>query len=132
MQSARTPETCPFCGSDHMARILWGWFRLKPEQMGEVEAGRVILGRRRRDTARARRGTAADPQHTLDAPQWTYLNCQPAWAEVHHMAMEEYELDLAKWKAVEAHDFEVAAAYLNQQDEIDDRITELVLRLKDR
>jgi hypothetical protein len=45
------------------------------------------------------------------------------------MAVEEDELQLAKEKAIEAHEFEEAAVILNRQDGIDDRLTELVRRL---
>jgi hypothetical protein len=45
------------------------------------------------------------------------------------MAIEEDELQLAKEKAIEAHKFEEAAAILNRQDGIDDRLTELARRL---
>jgi hypothetical protein len=131
MQFARTPETCPDCGSDRVARILWGWFCPTPRQRREVEAGRAILGRWRRDSARLIPGTVDDLHQTLEVPEWVCLNCQPGWADIHRLAIKVDELQLAKEQALEAHEFELAAAYLNQQQKIDDRITESVRELKD-
>jgi hypothetical protein len=64
------------------------------------------------------------------ALEWACLNCEPAWAEVHRMSIEEESLQLAKLEAVLAKDFEAAAAFLNRQDGIEDRIIELVRRIE--
>jgi hypothetical protein len=45
------------------------------------------------------------------------------------MAVEQVELQVAKEKALESRNFELAAAIQNRQDGIDDRITEVVRRL---
>jgi hypothetical protein len=131
MQSARPPETCPVCGSDRVKRILWGWVCLTPEQRGEVEAGRAILGGRRRDADGQRPGTADDPQQSVDAPEWVCLDCQPVWDEIHRVAIEVDGLQEAKEKALIAQDFALAAVILRRQDVFEARITELARRLKD-
>jgi hypothetical protein len=129
MRYEPTPSTCPICGKDQVRRILWGWVCLSTRARGDVEAGRAILGRRRRDASRGGRGADEDPDEPLDAPGWACLHCQPGWLNVHRMAVEVDELQLAKEKAIQAHEFEEAAAILNRQDGIDDRLTELARRL---
>jgi hypothetical protein len=121
MTTSRTREICPVCGSERVRRILWGWVSLTSDERNDVEAGRVILGGRKR-------GMVKKPDQSLDVPEWACIDCQPGWAEVHRMAVEADELEQAKERAIEAHDFELAARLLHRQDEIDDRISELVRR----
>jgi hypothetical protein len=129
MQSDPTPSTCPVCGEERFRRHLWGGDSLSSRKREDIEAGRAVLGRRRRDKGRHGPGVYGHPHQGFDVPEQVFLRCQPGWLEVHRMALEEDELQLAKEKAILAHNFEVAAALLHRQDKIDDRLTELVRRL---
>ena len=95
----------------------------------DIEAGRAILGRRRRNTGRHGLCVYGDPHQGFDVPEEVCLRGELGWLEVHRMALEEDELQLAKEKAILYQNFEVAAALLHRQDKIDDRLTELVRRL---
>jgi hypothetical protein len=64
-----------------------------------------------------------------ECPEWACLDCEPGWAEVHHLGLEEEKLQDAKNVAVQSCDFEAAATLYNRQDEINDRIVERVRRL---
>ncbi len=65
----------------------------------------------------------------LGAPDWACLDCEPGWAEVHELALEEERLQKAKERALELIDVDAAWTYIGWQDEINDRILQTVRRL---
>lgn len=123
------PTVCSERGGQRVVPILWGWGFLSPEQQADAEAGRVILGSRHESGVRLGRPIPRHHPQVLGVPEWACLDCEPGWAEVHHLGLEEKKLQDAKSVAVESCDFEAAAALYNRQDEINDRIVERVRRL---
>ena len=55
---------------------------------------------------------ADHPHETPHGPDRVCLHCQAGWLEVHRMAIEEDELELAKEKALETDQFERGSGYL--------------------
>jgi len=42
--SKHQPDTCPDCGSNKVARILWGMPAWSPKMQNEIDQGKLILG----------------------------------------------------------------------------------------
>jgi hypothetical protein len=124
--------TCRLCGSDRYVRRLWAWSSLTPETRRAIDDGRAILGLRL-DPKYDRRGVLRQrgPLAKYRAPARVCLNCEPFWWDVHVSAIEVSELQAAKEEACAVEDFEAMAALLTRQDELEDRIFELIARLKD-
>jgi hypothetical protein len=129
MPRERSPSSCPACGGSRVFPILWGWRFFSPEHKADLEAGRVILGSRHQSGIRAGRPVPRGHPEVLGAPDWACIDCEPGWAEVHQLALEEEKLQDAKDEAVRSSDFESAAAFLDRQDEINDKIVLKVRQL---
>src|SRR6516162_1885730 len=117
MPDENAPAYCPRCTGTRVSRVLWGWGFLSAQDKADALAGRMILGSRHRFGV---------PNHLPSPgrlkishpPLWACLDCEPRWAEVHELALEEESLLEPKEKAVERQDFEAAAAYYEKQHEI--------------
>jgi hypothetical protein len=127
MRRDAPPASCPVCGGNRVLPILWGWQFLNPREKADAAAGRLILGCRHESGIRSGRTVPRRHPQVLGAPDWACLDCEPAWAEVHALALEEEKIQQAKEEAVAACDFEAATAHFNQQDVINDR---LVLKVR--
>jgi hypothetical protein len=136
MPKQSPPDACPVCGSAELVRILWGYSTLAGEEREAVETGRALLGLNRRyftSTPTTRIGRAMGLELSR-LPGWVCLNCSPRWREVHRLAVSEIELEASKSAAVNAQDFERAAALWDKQrrfeeghaDEFERLITELI------
>ena len=92
------PTACPKCGKP-VVRVIWGWVHLFGRNLEDVTAGRAILG------------------SPVDAggPPWVCLNCSPKWSEVHHLALQEHDLQIVKENAIVKADFEKAAQCRDMQ-----------------
>lgn len=123
------PDSCPTCGGRNVRPILWGWRFLDAESKAAADAGRVILGCRHESGVRGGRDIPANHPEVLGVPDWACLDCEPGWAEVHRLALQDEDVWSAKEEAVHSQDFATAFDYLKQQDEITDRIVEVVHRL---
>ena len=107
------PAVCPKCGQPRVVRVLWNWVHLWGQKEEDVRSGKAILAAR--DNA--------------GGPPWVCLQCTPGWAEVHRLAMQEWEWQLAKEAAVAATEFEKAAWYRDCQDELWQRMMAVVEEL---
>lgn len=123
------PPACPSCGGRRVLPILWGRRSLDPEARDAAASGRVILGSRHESGVRADRGLPAHQTLPPRLPDWACLDCEPGWADVHRLALQDEELQAAKEAAIDSRDFEAASAYRDRQDKLDDRIVEAVRRL---
>ena len=85
------PAACPKCGG-HLVRVLWHCVHLSGQDQKDVGAGKAILG------------SCSD----MAGPPWACLRCSPNWSEVHALAMQDYQLQLAKETAVASQDFDGA------------------------
>jgi hypothetical protein len=129
MRREASPTSCPACGGNRVRPIFWGWQFLGPREKADAEAGQVILGSRHESGVRFGRSVPRRHPQVLGAPDWACLDCEPGWAEVHDLAIEEEKLQEAKAGALQACNLEAAWAYFGRQDEINDRIVERVRRL---
>jgi hypothetical protein len=93
------PAICPKCGEAQVVRVLWRWVHLFGKNQEDVAAGRAILG----------------SQAPVQGPPWVCLRCAPAWREVHHLALQDYEWQVAKEKAIASADFDAAARHRDAQ-----------------
>ena len=107
------PAFCPKCGQPRVVRVLWGWVHLWGQKEEVVRSGKAILG----------------SQNNREGPPWVCLQCAPGWSEVHRLAMQDWEWQLAKEDAITSKDFEKAAQYRDSQDELRRRLSRLVNEL---
>ena len=104
---------CPKCGQPRVVRVLWKWVHLWGQKEEDVHSGKAILGSRFGE----------------DGPPWVCLQCAPGWSEVHRLATQEWEWQLAKEAAVAAKEFEKAAWYRDSQLELRQRMSAVVAEL---
>ena len=92
------PKACPKC-SQPVVRVIWRWVHLFGRNLEDLTTGQAILG------------------SPVDAggPPWVCLQCEPKWSEVHHLALQELELQIEKENAIVAADFEKAAQCRDRQ-----------------
>ena len=107
------PAVCPKCGQPRVVRVLWNWVHLWGQKEEDVRLGKAILAAR--DNA--------------GGPPWVCLQCAPGLVEVHRLAMQEWQWQLAKEAAVAATQFEKAAWYRDSQDELWQRMMAVVKEL---
>jgi hypothetical protein len=81
--------------------------------MEDFKAGRAILG------------SVSDMQ----GPPWVCLGCSPQWSEVHELAMQDWQWQVAKQEAVASSDFDTAARYRDEQHASRKRLRTLVSEL---
>ncbi len=106
----RPPAACPKCGEPHIVRVLWKCTYLFQQDQEEVDTGKAILG------------SCSD----LAGPPWVCLRCSPAWSEVHALGMQDYQLQLAKEKAVASTDFETATTCRDAQADLRRQCSQIV------
>jgi catechol 2,3-dioxygenase-like lactoylglutathione lyase family enzyme len=97
----KPPAACPKCGDPHIVRVLWHFRLLSEQDKKDLDAGKAILG----------------SYFDLNGPLWACLRCSPGWSDVHALAMQDYQWQLAKEKALEIQDFETAAKCRDAQAE---------------
>ena len=110
------PAVCPKCGRSHVVRVLWRWMHLWGQKEEDVRSGKAILGYR----------------YGPKGPPWVCLDCSPGWSEVHRLAMQEWQSQLAKEESLAAKDFEKAAWYRDLQGELGRRLSSVVDELKNQ
>ena len=93
------PKACSKCGKP-IVRVLWGGYPLSDDDVEQIKSGRAILGS-------VGSGEQGWP--------WVCAECAPKWSDVRRLAMQDYELQLEKAKAIESQDFEKAAECLRAQ-----------------
>jgi hypothetical protein len=99
----KPPHACSKCGHSRLVRVIWGGYCLSDKDLEEIKSGQTLLG-----------SVAGDKK----GPPWACLECAPKWSEVHDLAMQDYELQLEKAKAIESQDFEKAARCLRSQEKL--------------
>ncbi len=97
------PKACPKCGQP-IVRVIWAKHYLLGKELEEIKSGQALLG-----------SISVSEKSVL---QWACLQCTPKRAEVHRLAMQDYELQVDKEKAIEAADFMKAAQCSDTQMEI--------------
>jgi hypothetical protein len=107
------PTACPKCGDPRVVRVLWHSVPLSVQNLEDFQAGKAILG------------SLAEMQ----GPPWVCLHCSPRWSEVHQLAMQDYQCQLAKEEAVAATNFEAAARHRDSQDDVRRRLWQLIQEL---
>jgi hypothetical protein len=90
------PEACPNCGHS-VVRVLWSHV-IDHRDMDELTSGKAIRA----------------PWRESAGPAWACLQCVPAWSEVHSLAWQEHELQMAKQRAAVAGDY----ATIRQHNEV--------------
>jgi hypothetical protein len=110
--SPEPPAACPKCGQP-VVRVLWNWVYLWGQKDEAVRSGKAILGFR----------------HGKGVPPWVCLHCQTGWSEVHKLAMQEWQWQLAKEEAVATGTFEKAAWYRDLQNELNQRLSAVLREL---
>jgi hypothetical protein len=121
MRTQPLPESCTKCRGTALVRMLWGYFRLTSEDAEAISAKKTYLGLNHRYF------TSADPTLVVGEffakksglPAWVCLDCSPQWADVDRLASTEWQVAVAKDAAVQAHDFERAAALLHDQQRLE-------------
>ncbi len=81
MKSSGKP--CPKCGHANLVRVISCKGRLSEKNRRDIEAGTAILG------LPGKKG-----------PLWVCLQCAPEWSEVHDLAMESHDLQIAEKDAI--------------------------------
>lgn len=117
------PRACPRCGGSQLVRILWDYYSLTEDESRAVAGGQAILGLNDRYSRKVR--SIAIPEarvHRLEKsrlPTWACLDCNPRWNDLHRLAVQELELEHAKWTAFDAGDFDNAVAILKDQERLE-------------
>lgn len=109
---------CPKCGGG-VVRVVWNVARLTREEAEELAAGRALPMRFR-------------PESGKDFPLWVCLACEPRWSEVRRLALQDYEWQGAKERAVASEDYETAIRLRESQRELRARLAALVQALLER
>jgi ATP-dependent Clp protease ATP-binding subunit ClpA len=104
--AAHPPPSCPKCGQP-LIRVVWGDYSLSNKDLEEIKSGQALLGSFKGDNK---------------GPPWVCLECAPKWSEAHHLAMQDYELQLEKENAVAAMEFEKGAQCRDLQEELRRRL----------
>jgi hypothetical protein len=69
------------------------------------------------------------PKSDRNVPSWACLACEPRWSEVHRLALQHYQWQLAKEEAVASQEWETAVRLRDAQHELRPRLMELVEEL---
>jgi hypothetical protein len=104
------PKACPKCGNPDIIRLLWQSRSVSHQDMKDFEAKKAILG------------SIAE----VDGPLWVCLRCSPGWSEVHSLAIQDWELQVAKEKSIAATEFDAAARHRDAQVDLRRRLRQLV------
>jgi hypothetical protein len=121
MKMQLPPESCPQCGGTRLMPILWDYCFLVGEEKDAILAERAYLGLSHHYF------TSVDPTLVVgrfiaklsELPMWACLDCSPEWRQMHRLAAAEWQAGESKEAAVENHDFEKAAALLDQQCQLE-------------
>lgn len=107
------PARCPKCGGNQVVRVLWRSIDLYgPDNKKDIETGKAIL--------------AYASQLDTPGPSWVCLQCQSGWLEVHELAIQDFQLQLDKEKAVANIQFETAARLRDAQVEVRKRLLSMI------
>jgi hypothetical protein len=107
------PAACPICGNPRLVRVLWNRVELDGSEAKEVVAGHAILA----------------SGFTGNVPSWGCLSCEPRWSEVHRLALQNYQWQVAKADAVASGEFEAAARICDAQEELRPQLAALLTQL---
>lgn len=107
------PKACPKCGNSNIVRVLWHRVSLSDQDMEEFKAKKAILG----------------SVSEVKGPPWVCQLCSPRWSEVHDLAMQDWELQIAKEKAIAAMEFDAAAQHRDTQVDLRRQLWQLVQEL---
>jgi len=107
------PAACPTCGNSRIVRILWNRVELEASEAKEVVAGSTILAY----------------GFTGNVPSWGCLTCEPRWSDVHRLAFQEYQWQVAKGEAVALGEFETAAQIRDAQKEFRSQLATLLTQV---
>jgi hypothetical protein len=110
------PATCPKCGGSRVVRIRWNCLHLCGRDQEDVTAERAILA----------------SKIGGNVPSWACLTCEPRWSEVHRLALQDHQWQLAKEEAVAAQDWDTAVRLRDAQGELRPQLTALVEELLGR
>ncbi len=113
MEERSTDVVCRRCGSMPVRVVLGANNYLSDNDKRGIETGQVILGGERQP----------------NVPSSVCLRCEPVWAEVHRLAWQDYEWQMAKERAIEAGDFLTAAQCRDRQSEVRGPLQTLVAGL---
>ena len=94
-------------------------------------AGRTLLGLNRRYFGVLEQfdPALAPFLESTRLPSWACLDCRPKWFDLHDLAFKEWEVETAKFDAVDAGHFEKAAILLQSQMKLENGHAADVLRL---
>jgi hypothetical protein len=112
--SDKSPEACPKCGDTHIVRILWNRVYLSAEDEVDANAGGAIL---------------CYYSRIRKKPMWACLRCSPTWSDVHALAMQVREWQVAKETALASQDFETAIKHRDAQLSLRQRLSQIVEEL---
>ena len=115
MRPRELPKLCPVCGSDRIARIVWGYKFLLGDIADDIRAGRVVLGL---------------PSALKEQPSWTCLVCNEGWLQVHSLAIQEEEYWQKIEEAVANQDFATAVQLRDRKNELRDKRLQLLAVLQ--
>jgi hypothetical protein len=121
MRMQPPPESCTLCRGTRLVALLWNYIVFSGEEAEAIATERVYLGLSHRYF------TSVDPTLVVgrffaklsELPAWACLDCSPEWVEVHRLAGAEWRTGVSKQAAVEAHEFEKAAALFDQQRQLE-------------
>lgn len=140
MRMQSPPDLCPVCGGSDLVSILWGRSTLDGKEAEAVASGRALLGLNRRyfTSTPTTRLALVMRLEKLRLPGWACLGCSARWRELHRLMLAEMEIETSKFAAVNAHEFEKAAALLHAQVQLEDEhaadfknlLTELIGRTR--
>jgi hypothetical protein len=107
------PKACPKCGNPDILRVLWHRVSVSEQDMTDFKARKAILG----------------SISEMEGPSWVCLRCSPQWSEVHNLAMQDWELQIAKEKSIAEMEFDAAARHRDTQADLRRRLWQLVKEL---
>jgi hypothetical protein len=109
----RQPDACPKCGNPEIIRVSWHRASISDQDMEDFKARKLLLG----------------SISETDGPSWVCLRCSPRWSEVHDLAMQDWELQVAKETAIAAMKYDAAARHRDAQVDLRRQLRQLVHKL---
>ena len=111
----QVPVRCPRCSGDRIVRLFWG------ERNGACGPYRSAIA--------CGQGILVTIKRPPGGRTWGCLSCEPEWATVHGLAMQDYHLQLQKEQSIANADFPTAIKYQNQQEDLLKQQSAVVNRL---
>jgi hypothetical protein len=116
MRDQSIPAACPRCAARVIRVVREGHGFCSDHETIKIEGGGATLGGGRK----------------CNLLRWVCLHCSPEWAEVHRLAWQDNEWQMAKEQSIVALDFELARQFRDRQYEIRRPLRELVAMLLNR